>query len=301
MVRSLAAALACVLFTGACEAAHSSAPSPPSTQEVWFESRGVRLGGTLQLPGGRGPHPAVALVHGSGRLTADQMGGNAAALVRMGLAVLAYDKRGVGRSGGEYSGVGARNSVEMFDLLAADAEAAVGWLLSRRDIDASRVGLFGFSQAGWIAPIAASRNERIRFVGLVSGPAVTVGEENAFSDLAGADPGSRQGLSDEEIEREFAAFRGPHGFDPDPAIRAMRVPSLWVIGEADRSIPVGRTLENLERIKRETGRPITVYVFPGMDHGMRNPVTGDRADFWSVVRGWLLQNGIISKPLIADH
>jgi dienelactone hydrolase len=211
----------------------------------------------------------------------------------MGFAVFAYDKRGVGRSGGQYSGIGPRNSDSMFDLLAADAVAGVEFLKARRQIDRSRIGLFGYSQAGWIAPLAAARSSDVRFVILVSGPAVTVGEENAYSDLAGADPGSRQGLSDAEIEREFAAFDGSHGYDPEPAIRSMSAPSLWLLGAKDRSIPVRRTVANLERIRSETGRPISIHVFPEGDHSLRNPGTGEWTDYWPIVTSWLQKERVI--------
>jgi dienelactone hydrolase len=287
--------MAVILPIAACElggATHGSTAT--SVQEVWIKSRGARLGATLYLPGARGPSPGVVIIHGSGRLTADDVArGVAPRLTPMGLAVLAYDKRGVGRSEGQYSGIGPANSDSMFDLLAADALAGVEFLKSRPEIDQSRIGLFGYSQAGWIAPLAASRSSDVRFVILISGPAVTVGEENAYSDLAGADPGSRQGLSDAEIEREFAAFKGPHGYNPDAAIRSMPVPSLWLLGAKDRSIPVHRTIENLERIRAESSRPISIHVFPDVDHSMRNPGTGEWTDYWPVVATWLQKEHLL--------
>ena len=289
--------IAAALVLAGCVGTSGYARSEASIEDLWMESRGVRLGVTLYLPAGRPPYPAVVLVHGSGRMTASDVArGVAPTMNARGIAVLAYDKRGVGRSHGEYAGIGPGNSERMFDLLASDALAGVDMLAARSDIDKSRIGLFGFSQAGWIAPLAASRHEGVKFVVLVSGPAVTVGEENAYSDLAGADPGSKQGLSDAEIEREFAGFKGPHGFDPDRSVRAMRVPSLWLIGAVDRSIPVRRTVDNLQRIRREASRPITIQVLPGVDHGLRNPVTGERANFWPVVIEWLGRQRILIPP-----
>ena len=109
---------------------------------------------------------------------------------------------------GEYTGIGPANSERMFDLLAQDALAGVEALARRDDIDPARIGIFGVSQAGWIAPLAASRSNQVAFVVLLSGPAVTVGEEIAYSKVAGEDPGSLQGLTDDEIAakgRESAA------------------------------------------------------------------------------------------------
>lgn len=212
----------------------------------------------------------------------------------MGLAVLAYDKRGVGASSGEYSGIGPANSEAMFDLLATDALAAVDALARRSDIDTTRIGLFGVSQAGWIVPLAASRSNRVAFVVLLSGPAVTVGEEIAYSRLAGEDPGSRQGLTEAEIAVEFAAFKGPHGFDPANSIAGMRAPSLWILGDRDRSLPVTHTIANLDRIKRTHNLPIEIHVLPGVNHGLRKP-TGEQPDFWAVIREWLGRHRITKK------
>ena len=262
-------------------------------EKLTLASKDARLAATLHLPAAAKRVPAVVLVHGSGRLTADAVArGMKDRLMAMGLAVLAYDKRGVGESTGEYTGIGPANSERMFDLLASDALAAVQALAGHPAIETSKIGLLGVSQGGWIAPLAASKSDKVAFVISLSGPAVTVGEEIAYSNLAGSDPGSEAGLSEGEIERRFAAFSGPHGYDPAPAIRQMRAPSLWIIGERDRSIPVARTLTNLERAKRETNRPIEIRTMAGADHAMRHVETGAPADIWQVIAGWLNALGI---------
>jgi hypothetical protein len=266
--------------------------APP--QELTLQSREARLAAVVQLPpAGRPPYPAVVLVHGSGRLTADSMARPAQRLNGLGLAVLTYDKRGVGRSTGEYSSIGPGNSVRMFDVLAADALAGVEALAARGDIDPRRIGLVGISQGGWIAPLAASRSRRVAFVISISGPAVSVGEEIAYSRLAGADPGSMQGLADEEIARRMQAFRGPHGYDPYPVLEKLTVPSLWVLGEKDRSIPLTRTVDVLNELRTKRERPITLHVIPGVDHGLRNPETGEQPDIWRTVASWLRGRSIV--------
>jgi dipeptidyl aminopeptidase/acylaminoacyl peptidase len=262
---------------------------PASAQEVWLTSRGVKLAAVLQLPPSRGPHPAVVMVHGSGRLTATDMLSTGSRLVAMGFAVLAYDKRGVGRSEGEYSGVGIANSEAMFDLLAADALAGVEYLETRPEVDATRIGLFGISQGGWIAPLAASRNKSVAFVVSVSGPAVSVGEEIAYSNLAGEDPGSVQGLSDAEIAKRLESSRGPRGYNPEPVLANLTIPTFWVFGERDRSIPLAASIATLNRIKRVKDRPIALVVIPGVNHGFRKP-TGEMSDIWRPIREWLVAN-----------
>lgn len=282
--RLISLVVVAAMLLAACTA--STQTREASVEQVSFQSTGATLGATLHLPAGRPSFPAVVLVHGSGPMTAAEIGRNAPSLLGMGYAVLAYDKRGVGRSTGQYTGIGPGNSVEMFDLLAADALAAVDMLRARPDIDARRVGLLGISQGGWIAPLAASRGgDRVAFVVVLSGPAVTVGEEIAYSRLAGADPGSQQGLSEEEIDARYAEFKGPYGYDPIPVIERLHVRSLWILGERDRSLPVKQTIAALHRI-RDTGRPITTQVIPGADHSLRD-ATGQRAQFWPAIHQWL--------------
>ena len=281
---------ALAILAGACT---TTPAAQPREFELTLSSKDAQLAARLHLPPGTGPFPAAVLVHGSGRMTATQMlSNNGRALLAMGMAVLAYDKRGVGGSTGEYTSIGPGNSERMFDLLAADALAGIEALSGRADIDKSRVGLFGVSQAGWIMPVAAARSGQVKFVVVLSGPAVTVGEEIAYSRLAGEDPGSRQGLSREEIAREYAAFKGPHGFNPRPWIAAMKAPSLWILGERDHSLPVPQTIANLEEVKKESGK-IWIHVLPGVNHSLRNPVTGEQPDFWRVVADWLKERGMI--------
>jgi alpha-beta hydrolase superfamily lysophospholipase len=126
---------------------------PYRRSDVTFANGDVKLAGSLFLPdvGARRPYPAVVLLHGSGpqsrwgrhRYWADQF-------ARAGVATLIYDKRGSGDSGGDW-----RSS--SFEALSDDALVAIRLLAARADIDRTRIGLFGHSQGGVIAPLAASR------------------------------------------------------------------------------------------------------------------------------------------------
>lgn len=127
------------------------------TEDVVVNSGDVTLTGTLTRPRGRGPFPAVVLLHGGGAQTRDFFWTPHFFAAR-GFAVLAYDKRGVGGSSGDWRTAGARD-------LAQDALAAVDYLRGRADIRGERVGLYGASAGGWIAPLAVSlAPERIAFV-----------------------------------------------------------------------------------------------------------------------------------------
>jgi dienelactone hydrolase len=136
-------------------------------QEVWIDSGGTRLFGRLHLPDRDPPLGGVVLVHGSGEDPGTEWLYNGDFFVANGFAVLAYDKRGSGRSEGKFT--------FDFEQLAKDAGAAAAYLASHPGIDARRVGLSGYSQGGWVAPLAASRHDIVSFVivsyGMIESPA----------------------------------------------------------------------------------------------------------------------------------
>jgi uncharacterized protein len=137
-------------------------------EAIRFTSGSSSLAGTLVLPEGSGPHPAVILFHGSGPQRRDTF--MARWFAEQGVAALAYDKRGVGESQGDF------RSVPFMDL-CDDGLAAIGYLKTRSEIGAKRIGVWGLSQGGWLGPLAASRSSEIAFVIAVSGPGVSPGEQ----------------------------------------------------------------------------------------------------------------------------
>ena len=137
-------------------------------ESIHFSSDGVTLSGTLFLPASTPPFPAVVLFHGSGPQLRDRA--TALWFAEHGVASIAYDKRGVGKSGGNF------RAVPFMDL-ADDGIAAVQLLKSRRDIDPKEIGVWGLSQGGWLGPLAASRSSDVAFVIAVSGPGVSPGEQ----------------------------------------------------------------------------------------------------------------------------
>jgi dienelactone hydrolase len=238
--------------------------------EVRFRSGGAMLSGTLTLPAGAGRHPAVAFVHGSGATERAYLPDLQALLVHNGVAVLAYDKRGIGQSSGSYPG--ERATTEAIDVLARDAAAATRFLRSQPEIDPARVGLAGHSQAGWIMPLAGSREPAIRFLIVFSGPAVTADENDLYQDLAGQGE-QPAGMTDAAIDAQVLAS-GPGGFDPIPFIRRLRVPVLWVYGGLDRHVPPRLSERRLEPIAKEAGRDFTVADFPRANHALVETTTG---------------------------
>jgi uncharacterized protein len=150
---------------GAREQRATRIPLPERT--VRFPSGDIQLFGKLVLPEGPGPHPAVVLVHGSEKDAATIVSHEGWLLAPNGIAVLMFDKRGTGQSEGKFG--------MDFTQLAGDVAAAVDWLRQQPEIDSDRIGLAGYSQGGWIAPLAASKSKAVKFVlvgyGMVDSPA----------------------------------------------------------------------------------------------------------------------------------
>ncbi|HWP68202.1 MAG TPA: alpha/beta fold hydrolase, partial [Rectinemataceae bacterium] len=149
-------------------------PYPYKAIEVSFTNpaAGIDLSGTLTLPEGRGPFPAVVLVTGSGAQNRDEeiLGHKpflviADYLARRGIAALRYDDRGVGASKGVFA------TATTLDF-AGDAEAAAACLVARPEIDAKRIGIAGHSEGAIVAAIAASRDPVVSFIVMLAGPGV---------------------------------------------------------------------------------------------------------------------------------
>ncbi|WP_242186088.1 alpha/beta hydrolase [Sphingomonas sp. CARO-RG-8B-R24-01] len=152
-------------------------PFPYRTEEVTVDSApGVKLAGTLTLPAGKGPFPAVVLISGSGAQDRDEtilahkpFAVIADRLTRDGVAVLRMDDRGFARSTGNFAAA-------TDDDFAADTAADVAFLRQRADIDPARIGLIGHSEGGLVAPKVAVRDPRIAFIVLMAGPGVPLSQ-----------------------------------------------------------------------------------------------------------------------------
>jgi hypothetical protein len=149
-------------------------PYPYREEEVTYANKaaGNTLAGTLTVPPGKGPFPAVLLISGSGPNDRDEtVFGHKPFLVlsdyltRKGIVVLRADKRGIGKSTGDL----AKATTADF---ATDAEAGVAYLKSRPEADPQRIGLIGHSEGGTIAPMVAASDPGVRFIVLMAGPGV---------------------------------------------------------------------------------------------------------------------------------
>jgi pimeloyl-ACP methyl ester carboxylesterase len=245
-----------------------------------FTCAGATLAATLTLPPGPGPHPAAVWVHGAGEATRLTYRGAplVRAMVAAGVAVLSYDKRGVGES----EGACCPGDSGRFNLLAADAAGALHVLATLPDVDPSRLGFIGASQAGWVVPLAIARaGIPVRFSALADAPVVSGGQERLYSHLTGEEGGQPSTLPMRAI-LDRVRDEGPSGFQPLPFLRAMTGPSLWLYGGRDRSQPSPLDVTILERL-RDDGLDATVRVFPHAGHGLLDVPASDPAALPSLV------------------
>ncbi|HET7083188.1 MAG TPA: alpha/beta fold hydrolase [Rhizomicrobium sp.] len=310
------------------EEAIAAAPLPYREEPVVFDNpaaSGVRLAGTLTLPNGNGPFAAVLLIAGSGRNTRDEpihksdgtesghkpMLVLADALARQGYAVLRYDKRGAGKSSGNY------DAATMMDFLS-DARAALAWLGSRPEIDKARLAIVGHSEGAEIGALMAADDPAITGVVMMAGFAepenLLVAEQIRRMDIANGKPPAEAAQTyalnlklfdaiatakdqaegearvvkilatanpppdNAEIHQTLLFARLPMmrfllGYNPEETLEKIRVPVLALGGTKDL---IALTDINQPALRKALARDadVTIVEMPGLNHFFQHAQTG---------------------------
>jgi len=235
------------------------------TEEIEFVSHGAKLSGSIVFPAGE-VHSAVVFIHGSGKQARNL---NLARLfAKDGIAALVYDKRGAGKSGGEYE---ADQSVseKNLSLLADDALSAVRSLSTHPSLKGIPVGLAGISQAGWIAPLAAQRTGLVKFLVMWSGPVCKVSEEDIFSKYTSDADGQTAPPYEEALKARKEKYIWPDflGKDTDASqdLEKLSIPGLWIFSDNDTSVPVDLSIARLQSLRRR-GHRYDYVLFSGLGH-----------------------------------
>lgn len=292
----------------------TSTNSSVREDDVSFAKGPVMLSGTVVSPVGDGPFPGIVFLHGSGaegRWASRYLAHEFAA---RGVAALIYDKRGVGRSTGDWRAVG-------FVELVGDAVAAVEALRSHPRVAADRVGIHGHSQGGTIAPWVASENRDVAFVVASAAGGVSMADCEVFSlenslnvrgmpatekDLAeryvralvatayGGAPRAELETAWEMVRDRSWAFAPPPETDPywsfsrrtatyDPleSWRRVTVPALLLYGERDERVPPRRSAARIAEACLGAHAPrLEVILFPEADHNYRLRPDPSRPSEW---------------------
>ena len=274
-------------------------------EEVTFQDGNVALSGTLVLPSGKGPHPAIVRIQGSGPQTRRNVVDGWYAY--HGIAYLSFDKRGVGKSTGDWREAGISE-------LADDVVAAAHYLRQRKDIDPDQIGIEADSEGGWIAPVVAARDPKIKFIVLMAGPAMDyvaelmneVEERVKARGLSGEDLlqalafkqkalqmiANGAGLNDEAWAR-YQAFLAPYRNEPwysyvsepkerGPAQkklylmarvrsseywRQVKIPVLALYGGKDLNVPAAKNVAALTQELQGAGNhDYTITILPEANH-----------------------------------
>jgi uncharacterized protein len=305
-----------------------------TSRNVRFEGRfenskaGNYLAGTLTTPDGKGPFPAVVLVSGTGHNTREEIVYDhevftvlGDAMSRAGFAVLAYDKRGVGGSTGDYDAATTAD-------FASDADAAVRWLKKQERIDSAHVGILGHSEGGIIAPMVAAESKNVAFVIMIAGPCIRgdklfvlqsaatakvygapdhyIAKRRVFdhklydtiiaapSDAVALERAKEivaQGLAEKLIDAREAEslakddtrawYRYFIAYDPAPALAKLTVPVLVLNGSLDVQVPAQENLAAAREALKRNARA-TVIELPGMNHLLQDAKTGAPNEYDSI-------------------
>jgi len=258
-------------------------------QNVKIKNGDIELNGAYYTPiNHAGGLASVVIVHGSAPSTYEDVSYYTSVATNLGMAVLAFDKRGVNESTGSYERFTVERSEEWFELLASDVLVGGRWLRTQPEVDPDKMGLFGGSQAGWIMPLAASKTDIFKFIISGEGVPVSAGEEDYFSDFT--DDGGENGMSIEEANSRIRSFKGPHGFNPRKILTDLKIDMLWFFGTKDPVIPVDASLRTLNEIDNNR---FEVEILPCGDHNFKNVKTGERYDIATYIKPWLEKLGIL--------
>ena len=312
------------------------APFPYQARDVSIESvAGVRLAGTLLLPAGNGPFPAVVLVTGSGPQDRnEELVGHKPFLViadylaRHGIASLRYDDRGTAQSTGNFA---AGTSADF----ANDAESAVRFLRRQPGIAPGRVGIMGHSEGGMIAPLVAARSKDVAFIVLLAGPgipgdsllllqsalistaggmppamvkrisdinrqlydAIKAARDSAdaaervaevYRPILASQPADEQALGSSQLAAATTQLMTPWmrffiPYDPQPALRRIRVPVLAIGGSLDLQVPPNENLSAIGAALKSAGNTdYRTVILPGLNHLFQAATTGMPTEYATI-------------------
>lgn len=292
-------------------------PFPYTEEEVVIDNRsdGVSLAGTLTIPRSSQRKPAVILIAGSGKndRNGTKMGHFlllADYLTRNGYIVLRSDKRGVGKSTGDYG-------VATTEDFASDINASIDFLKARPDVDTRHIGLIGHSEGALIAPMVASSRKDVSYLILLGGVGLRgddllLLQTRKLSEAAGASP--------EAIEDQVRQFRSYYSIiqekvdnetkisrirevnpdvteatvkmllkpwiayfttcDPTNYIKKTKCPVLALTGSKDLQCPPAENLKHIEAaLIAGHNRQYTVQTLPGLNHLFQTAQSGSPLEY----------------------
>ena len=295
----------------ASAASRTAAFSLPGDESVQIPSIGFNLAASITRPKSDKPLPAVILIGGSGPTDRDEtiagipvFGHIARDLVAAGFAVVRYDKRGVGQSGGR------AESVTIADY-AEDARQVLLWLEKRKDVNKDRIALVGHSEGALVAMLTAGRERgKVAALALLAAPSTSGNEivleqqKSILSKLPIDDAQRAEKIAMQE-KINTAVIKGTGWadipeqarriadtpwfysfltFNPEKAISETRQPVLIVQGELDTQVLPGHAdkIAVFARARKGTKATVEVVKVPGVNHLLVPAKTGHVSEYSSL-------------------
>ena len=233
-----------------------------SETPVTFRSAGQQIVGMLNRPRGRGPRPAVIMLHGftGNSIEAHRLFVEAARqLSGQGYVVLRYDARGAGNSAGSFADLSITSQI-------ADARVALRWLRRQPGVDSRRIALLGLSMGGMVASHVLTKERRVRAAVLWNPLAHPRALRDARMNDDLQDQLKRRGVADwggwpvsKTLHRELGTF------DPIQALPLVTCPVCLIQAAEDQTTPILGAAA-LQQAMDLAGRPLDFHVIPGADH-----------------------------------
>ncbi len=284
------------LLLGAAIVAVLSEATHYNAINTTFRSDGNELAAVLTLPrDADGAVPVVIFVHGDGPLPRDAHGYYRPLwnrLAQQGIASFAWDKAGVGGSSSDWL-------AQSMDDRADEVIAAIEYLQTRKEVDADKIGLIGYSQAGWVMPRVATKSSHPDFMVLVSG-AINWRDQGDYLTRTRL---RTEGASEVEIEQAIVQNRAREALlqpgssyeeyvaaqrDGEPMSEAryefarrnllvdaradlanIDCPTLAIFGTRDRNVDAAESARVYREIFEATDHSdYTIQIFPDAQHGL---------------------------------
>lgn len=253
-----------------------------SEEIVSFDNEGAHLVGTLYLPERSGKFPGMVLLGESGATPHTYYRPIAAHFARTGFAVLVYDKRGVGDSTGVREARFFTDVHRNLEPLARDAAAGLAFLAQRPEVRPEAVGFHGISEGGLIAPRAAVLNGRAAYILANSST-----PDSLYSIIEHQN--GKAGLA--KAKHWFGK-----DFDPLPSLRAIDIPSLWVMASEDTLVRNDASIRILKNLQA-SGKPIEYRVIPGAWHGL---FIAPKQLSLDTIDTWLARVTAVGRPSVRE-
>lgn len=292
-----------------------------SEEEIKFTNAGNSLAGVVFKPKAqKGPIPYVILIQRSGWEDRNTPWYHSLGyiLASKGIGVLLYDKRGCGKSTGNFS-------TANFNDLADDAASAFKYLTGRKDLNFSKIGFLGASQGGWLTPLAANKVSNCGFAILVVGPSVSLYEQDIHRvQYTLKDEGYSKESVDSALhysnlffkyiqtnnEKDWEALRAytsaikdkkwidqldvpqsqtgddvlwwrKNAYDPTETLKKIKCPTLSIFGEKDVLVPPVENKSKMEAYLTHAGVKHKIVTIPNCGHDMITTKEGLNGADWN--------------------